>query len=135
MKQMVTNCALTVLALALLLGVYGCSQKAVPIEEKDVTRETQAISETKHDAIQPEKVKRVLTPAKMGFPPEQPAPWVMTVSPEPLSPVTTANTGDFRGTWPEYFAPREIRITAPELPPGIEGATLSAAEASLSPYR
>lgn len=120
---------------ALILGVHGCSRQAAPIEEKETITETEATQGVENNALEAEKPKSVLTPAQLGFPPEQLAPWVMTVSPEPLSPVTTANTGDFHGKWPEYSTPREIRITAPELPPRIEGPTLSTGEASLPANR
>lgn len=134
MKQMAIKSRLAMM-LALILGFSGCSRQSEPIGGDNLTPERQAIPVTEKGEGQAENGKHVLTPAEMGFPPEQPAPWAITVSPEPLSPVTTANTGDFRGSWPEYFAPREIRITAPELPPGIVGPTLSTAEAPLSPSR
>lgn len=130
--QMTTKYAFAAIILALILAISGCSQSAVPIEGKDSIPNNAATRVSEKDALQDEKPKRVLTPAQMGFPPEQPAPWAMTVLPEPLSPVKAANTGDFRGKWPEYSAPREIRITAPELPPGIEGPTLDGKEASSS---
>lgn len=117
-------------AVVFALTVVGCSQQGEgvsTVQRRESASQSEATEIKKPEA---EKVSSergttdgVRTPAQMGFPPEQAAPWVIKVSPEPLSPARSANTGDYRGDWPDYRCPREIFITAPELPPGIEGPT------------
>lgn len=130
MKQTKTRVGLITTALAFILGMSGCPRPVAPVEGKDSLAQTEAIGKAGENSSQMKTREPVLTPAQMGFPPQHPGPWEITVSAEPLSPARTANTGDFRGPWPEYFTPKEIRITSPELPPGVQGPTRETEEPS-----
>lgn len=58
-------------------------------------------------------------PTRWAFPPGQGAPWPIHVAEKPLEPSRQANTGDFRGPWPDYRVPTEIRFTSPPVPAEI----------------
>ena len=133
MTRTETKAGLCAMVFGLTMLLAGCSRQGdsmSPVQRSDVASQTELTgnAEPNPEIIpsQPETTVPILTPAHMGFPPGYAAPWSMKVSPEPLSPARSANTGDYRGTWPDYRCPREMIITAPELPPGIDGPTSEA---------
>ncbi|MGQ9562174.1 MAG: hypothetical protein ACUVTH_01485 [Thermogutta sp.] len=130
MKQTKARVGLITTALAFILGMSGCPRPVAPVEGKDSLTQTEANEKAGENSSQMKTSEPVLTPAQMGFPPEQPPPWEIAVSAEPLSPSQTANTGDFRGPWPKFSPPRELQITFPELPPGVADPTLESVSSS-----
>lgn len=107
----------TIFAFVVVMG--GCMRQGDGARQVDEgTKETANTTSSGDAAAQTE------VPSRMVSPPEHSGPWSIEVSPEPLSPTRSANTGDYRGPWPDYRPPKAILMAAPELPPGLEGPTV-----------
>ncbi|HOP76058.1 MAG: hypothetical protein WBH86_00110 [Thermogutta sp.] len=123
MKLISKNVDVFVAILACVVAMLGCTRQdnaARRLDEGLSQVTTEKVKATPpHDATKPSE-----TPGRMVAPPEHTGPWSIKVSPEPLVPGRSANTGDYRGRWPDYRPPKAILMTAPELPPGIEGPTV-----------
>lgn len=126
---------LYVVGLAVLTLVPGCSSQVSPQEGLPTASAAPQPATPSVERGPMEKAKELPrvseggakeiagSPAQWGFPPGQERPWPIRVTPTPLAPSRSTNTGDFKGRWPDYRPPTAIEMTPPEVPPQILGAS------------